>query len=275
VESATWNGRLYGVPFGINALTMYYNKDLFNKAGLNVPTTWDELRDAAKKLTTPTVNGILISAKPTEEGTFNFLPYVWSAGATAFDINNSGGIKALEFVASLVSDGSMSREVVNMSMDDVKNQFIAGNTAMMVNGPWQVAGIRQSVPNLNWGVSLIPKDREFAAGLDGENIGIIGNKNVDASLAFVNYIIRPDFQTTYFDILGISANKDVAAKQFPNDQIMQGFVNQQQYAHPRGPHPRWPEISDAISLAFNQVITRQKTAAEAAKIAQDAIDRIK
>ena len=74
----------------------------------------------------------------------------------------------------------------------------------------------------------------------------------------------------------ISADKDIAAKQFSDekDAIYKKFVDQLEYAQARGPLPEWPEVSDAISLAFNQVMTGEMEPADAAAEAQNTIDGI-
>ena len=88
----------------------------------------------------------------------------------SYDINNDNGIKALTLVKDLVDAGSMSKEVINWTQGDVMNQFISGNIAMMVNGPWQVPTMREQAPDLNWDVTLLPKDAEYASCLGGENL---------------------------------------------------------------------------------------------------------
>ena len=80
---------------------------------------------------------------------------------------------------------------------------------------------------------------------------------------------------SYIDAFGyIAARKDVAGGQFEGDELMKAFAAQMQYAQPRGPHPEWPSISDAISLAFNQVIVGTLSPADAAAAAQATIDGI-
>ena len=78
VNSCTLNGRLYGVPFGSNDLVLFYNEDMLKKAGVSVPTTWDELLDAAAKCSKDNVSGFAHSSLQNEEGTFNFLTWLWS-----------------------------------------------------------------------------------------------------------------------------------------------------------------------------------------------------
>jgi len=273
--SCKLNNKLYGVPFGSNCLALYYNKDMLTAANVKVPTTWDELRDAAKKLTTPRVKGFAFSALQNEEGTFGFLTWVWSTGTTSYQINNAQGIKALTFISDLVKDGSMPREAMNWTQGDTLHQFMPGNIAMMLNGPWQIPTLRKDAPNLNWDVALIPRDAVNVSGLGGENWHIINNNNVAASLEFIKYMTSPAVLRTYINEFGyIAARKDVATTQFQGDPIMTKFAEQVQYALPRGPHPRWPEISDAISLAFNEVMAQTSTPAQAAAKAQATIDRI-
>jgi multiple sugar transport system substrate-binding protein len=275
IASATLNGRLYGLPFGSNCLALYYRTDLFKAAGLSVPTTWDELKTDAKKLTTDKVFGLGVSALQNEEGTFQFMPWLWSTGATSFEINSAGGLKALNLYRDLIESGSMSKEVINWTQGDVMKQFISGNLAMMVNGPWQVPTMRKEAPDLKWDVALLPKDKEYASVLGGENFAIIKNNHVDASLAFLKFAASAKEVKSYINGFGyIASRRDVAENQFPNDPVMQTFAKAMQYAKPRGPHPRWPEISNAISTAFVSVIVGSASPQEAASKAQTTIDKI-
>lgn len=275
IASCMQEDKLYGIPFGSNCLGLFYNKDMLEAANVEVPTTWDELRDAAKALTKDNVSGMAFCCLQNEEGTFNFSPWLWSTGTDSFNINNEQGIKALTFVGDLVKDGSMSKEVINWTQGDVMNQFISGNVAMMINGPWQIPTMREEAPDLNWDVALIPKDEEYASALGGENFAVIDNENVDDSLEVINFLTSADEVASYIDDFGyIAARKDVAENQFQDDPQMRMFIDQMQYALPRGPHASWPEISDAISLAFNEVITETSTPADAAAKAQETIDSI-
>lgn len=273
IKSCSLDGALYGLPFGSNCLALYYNKDLMNDQ--KIPETWEELETTAKSLTTDTVSGLAFCAKQDEEGTFNFMPWLWSTGTDSFNINNEEGIKALSYIGNLVSEGAMSKECINWTQGDVMNQFISSNVAMMINGPWQVPEIRANAPDLNWDVALIPMDQEYASALGGENFAVIDNDNVDASLAFLEFVTSPEHLAGYLDSFGyIAARKDVAENQFTDDEMMKKFVEQMEYAQPRGPHAQWPEISDAISLAFNETITQTSSAEEAAAKAQNTIDQV-
>lgn len=274
-KSCTLDGKVYGIPFGSNDLALYYNEDMLNKAGVKPPQTWDELRAAAKKLTGNGVTGLGVSAPKTEEGTFQFMPWILSAGGDLTKINSPEGIKSFTMISDLVKDGSMSKEVMNWVQSDVLKQFMVGKIAMMFNGPWQVPTLQKDAPDLKWNVTLIPKDKQYASVLGGENWGVVNGKNVDATVKFLKYVTQVDVLKGYIGKFGyFPSRKDLASDpQFTGDPIYKVFIDELQYAQPRGPHPKWPELSNAVSQALQEVIAGVKTPEAAAKDAQEKIDK--
>ena len=274
VNSCTLDGKLYGVPFGSNDLVLFYNEDMLAAAGCKVPTTWDELLETAKACSNEKVSGFAHSALQNEEGTFNFLTWVWSTGATAYEMNSEGGIKALTQVKKMVDEGAMTQEAINWTQGDTMNQFISGNLAMMINGTWQIPTMRSEVPDLKWNVAPIPQDKVQASGLGGENYAVIAGGNEEAAIEFLKYATSKDVCLYMMNAMGyISSDSTIAEGQFEGDPVYQVFVDEMKYANARGPLPTWPQISDAISLAFNEVMTGGDPVASAEK-AQATIDSI-
>lgn len=275
VNSCTLDGKLYGVPFGSNCLLLFYNEDMLEAANCEVPTTWDELLEVAKACTTETVSGFAHCSLQNEEGTFNFLPWVWSTGATSYEINSEGGIKALTMIKDLVDSGAMTKEAINWTQGDTMNQFISGNLAMMINGTWQIPTMRSEAPDLKWNVAPIPIDKQQASGLGGENYAVIAGGNEDAAIEFLKFATSKEQCLFMMETMGyISPDSTIAEGQFEGDPIYEAFVEEMNYAYARGPLPEWPDISDAISLAFNEVMTGASTPEDAAAKAQATIDDI-
>ncbi len=275
VNSCTLNGRLYGVPFGSNDLVLFYNEDMLKEAGVSVPTTWNELLDAAAKCTKGNVSGFAHSSLQNEEGTFNFLTWLWSTGATSYEIGTANGIKALTQVQKMVQSGGMTVEAINWTQGDTMNQFISGNLAMMINGTWQIPTMRAEVPEMHWNVAPIPQDKVQASGLGGENYAVIAGGNEAAAIEFLKYATSKDVCLYMMEKMGyISSDSTIAEGQFGDDPVYKVFVDEMKYAGARGPLPEWPDISDAISLAFNEVMTGASTPKEAAAKAQATIDAI-
>jgi multiple sugar transport system substrate-binding protein len=155
VDASTYQGKLYGLQPVTNTIGLFYNKDILAKAGVTPPKTWDELKTAAKKLTSGKQYGIAFSAPANYEGTWQFLPFMWSNGGDEKDIATPQVAQALQLWVDLVKDGSASKSVVNWTQADVNDQFKAGNAALMVNGPWQFP-VLNADPKLHYDVVPIP-----------------------------------------------------------------------------------------------------------------------
>ena len=275
-KSAQLDGKTYGIPFGSNCLGLFYNKDMFEKAGVKEPPqTWDELRETAKKLTGNGVTGIGIAAPKSEEGTFQFLPWILAAGGEQTKLDSPEGVKAYSYLADLIKDGSMSKEVINWTQGDLPEQFKAKKIAMMIMGPWQLEPIKRDAPDLKFGVAMIPKDKQFSSVLGGENWGVVNGKNVDATLDFVKWVTAPEKVKSYISKFGyFPSRKDVAADpQFTATDDLKVFMQIMEVAQPRGPHAKWPQVSTGMFTALQESLTLSKTPEAAAKDGQALIDK--
>jgi len=254
-KSTLYNGKQYGVPLNSNCLALYYDKAALKAAGLKPPTTWDELRAAAKALTSGNRFGLAISAVKSEEGTFQYLPWFLSTGADVTKLNSAAGVKSMAFLRSLVTDKSMSQEVINWTQLDAEKQFATGRAAMMINGPWNLGTVKTDAPKLDFGIVNIPRDKQYSSVLGGENIAISKTANKAAAWKFVKFFASKEMLNKYNTAVGTFPPRSDAIG--PNDiwntdPLLAGFAEQLKTAMPRGPHPRWPEISNAISEALQK-----------------------
>src|SRR6266536_1812429 len=145
------------MPFDSNGLARFDDRESLDRAGGRVLAAWQAPRAAARKLTAPGRYGLAISAFQSEEGTFQFLPWLLSAGGDVDQIDSPAGVRALEFLRSLITDGSMSAEVIGWSQLDAQKQFSSGRTAMMINGPWNFRALERDSPKLAYGLAKVPR----------------------------------------------------------------------------------------------------------------------
>ncbi len=275
-KSTVYDGKNYGIPLGSNCLAIYYNEDMLAEAGVTPPQTWEELADAAAKLTQDGRYGLAISAPKNEEGTFQYLPWLLSAGATIDKLDSPEAIKSMEFLTSLVKNGSISQEVINWGQGGVEKQFALGKAAMMLNGPWNIGSVKKDAPDMKWNVIKVPKDKVYASVLGGENLGICKGANVEAAWKLLQFMATPEESEKFCIAMGyFSPRKDVSetSEYWKNDPVLRVFMDQLQYAMPRGPHPKWPEISNAISTALQEALTGTKSPADAMKDAQKKVKK--
>ena len=282
MESTMLDGKHYGIPFATNCTALYYNKDLFDEAGIDYPdenTTWDEFHEMAKALTKDGVSGFGNAATNTDEGTFQCLQWLYTAGGSYTDIED--GVDAYKLMQEMIEDGSWTKECVNWTQSDVNNNFMAGNLAMQQNGPWQIPGIEANAPDLNYGVTVLPKkdaDSEQATSiLGGENMGVVNKDDTSGAEAFLKYYDQTDVMVDAMKQYGSYPPKTEAAKDsyWTDDPIQKAFLTQIDTSIPRGPSASWPSYSSAIQTGFQEVMTSAKTPEQAAKDTQAAVDAVK
>lgn len=277
MASATLNDKIYGLPYASNCLAMYYDVDMLKNAGVAVPTTWSELKVAAKTLTVGNTYGFGFSAIGTEEGTFQTLPFLLSAGGNVNELDSEAGIEAFTLLSDMIKEGSVSKEVLNYTQGDQEKQFVAGNVAMVVQGPWIASNLKKDAPDKNWAVAMIPKadDGEYATTLGGENLAIIkDSESVDECWEFLSWFLGKDNNIEFCQQVNrFSPRSDVTAEEmWGDDAIMGVFSDSMKYAQARGPHPKWDEISTAFITALQETISGTKTAEAALKDAQVKVD---
>ena len=95
VSAATYEGKLYGLQPAANTIAIFYNKDVLAKAGVTPPTTWADLKSAAKKLTVGQQYGFAFNATADFEGAWQFLPPMWTNGGDETQLKDPKVAEAL------------------------------------------------------------------------------------------------------------------------------------------------------------------------------------
>ena len=235
------------------------------------PQTWDEFMEWAAALTNPDNNqyGITLLGERNETATFMWLPFVQQTGEDIDSLDSEGGRAALQLYVDLVENGYMSPEVVNYGFGDIPGQFMAGNAAMMINGPWVINSLEAETPDLEYTVAGVPypEDGEPANGLGGENFSIFANSDVqDCAWDFITFTQDPENIVDWYAGLGFLPSRDLPEEQttfWTEDPNMAVFLDQMQYARARGPLPNWPEVSEIVQLMLQEALTGQASVEEA------------
>lgn len=272
-SSVVYEGKTYGIPLNSNNLALYYNKQMLKDAGVEVPTDWASLKDVAKKTTKGDVKGIAISAVKSESATFQILPFVWQTGGDLKDYATSGAT-ALAYLRGLIDDGSMSEAVSNYTQEDARTQFITGKSAMMINGPWELATLTKDA-QFDWDVAPLPKDKRAATSMGGENVVVMnGAKQSDAAVKLAKFLTSAEGAKIYCDGSGqLSSRPDLQGKlKLSNDAKLKVFESQLADAHARAYGKDYPKISEAIQLSMQEALTGASTPEAAAKKAADSIN---
>lgn len=276
LSAGTYKGKVYGLAPTVNTIALFYNKDVLAKAGITPPKTWDELKADAKKLTVGSQYGFAVDANATYEGTWQFMPFMWSNGGDEKNIDTPETAQALQLWTDMVKDGSMSKSVVNWTQADVNDQFLAGKTAMMINGPWQIPALNAQT-KVKYGIAQIPvksASDTSVAPLGGEvwtvpNTGDSAKQKVAAKVveclnSSKNQLAMAKLR---FTIPSRTATANEFATEVPSEKV---FVDLVADARARTGElgPDWPKAATKIYTAVQSALTGQSSPTEALKNAQ-------
>jgi multiple sugar transport system substrate-binding protein len=273
VDATSYQGKLYGLAPVTNTIALFYNKDVLAEAGVQPPKTWDELKAAAKKLTKPGRYGIAFNANATYEGSWQFLPAMWTNGGDETDLTSPQNAEALQLWVDLVQSGSASKSVINWTQGDAKDQFVAGKAAMMVNGPWQIPAL-QTTPNVKWDVVQFPVNKVGqtpVAPLGGEAWTVPLNKDQAKQQKAADYVkcLNSDenelaWAKARFTLPTRTALLDQYVKEVPS---MKAFGEQVVNARARTGKlgDKWPDAAKVIYQAIQLALTGKSSPQDAFK----------
>jgi multiple sugar transport system substrate-binding protein len=280
LASVSFKGGVYGIPRGANTIALYYNADLFKAAGLDPakpPKTWDELYDTAKKLTNKEkgVYGLAFSAAASEEGTFQFLPWLQMAGGDYNKVNVPGGVQALALWKKFIDEGLASKDTLIRGQWDSTGTFNAGNAAMDISGPWELPRMSKDA-KFDYRVALlpVPKDgapRASALG-EGDNVIVANSKHPKEAFKFVEYMYEQ--MPRVWNEFGYMPAYPVKVDKPNYPQAYEVFNESMKFARNRGPSPDWAKVSKAIQTAIQTTLTGQSSPENALAAAQKSIDGV-
>ena len=159
-----FNGKDVGITWQFDQRAIYYRKDLLKKAGLPVPTTWDQFMTTAQKLTNPST-GMIGLAIPGKQGTFDtdqfYMTLVLQAGGSLADkdgkpsIDTPQQLAALNFEKQLV-DCCAAKGTPSWTFTEVLKQFEQGKAAMAFGPGFFANDITKNAPKLAPNVGVLP-----------------------------------------------------------------------------------------------------------------------
>ncbi|MFI7241049.1 extracellular solute-binding protein [Streptomyces qinglanensis] len=204
--STRFDGKTYAVPQVTDTLGLFYNKRLLKKAGVEVPTSFAELKKNAAKIKDKTGATALYLRG---DDPYWFLPYLYGEGGDLIDpehkkvtVDEKPGVRALATMKDLVD----SKAAVTDSSDGQENgikAFQDGDVAMIIDGPWDIALAREGKEfkngdkdTDNLGVAPVPAGSKAQGSPQGGwNLSVYaGTKNMRAAQEFAKYMSSAEVQ---------------------------------------------------------------------------------
>ncbi|NLA83690.1 MAG: extracellular solute-binding protein [Clostridiales bacterium] len=218
-EAMIWNGRTYGIPFRQDQPLLYYRSDL---VGDDLPSSWIDLAYTAKRIISENdIDYGLVFPGDITESTAAFLSSIWSffgaepdfeTGDIQFD--EAGMKSAWSLIKRMISDGTLSSDVLDMSPEECRAVMEAGNAAFMWNWSYATRILLDEDSPLygKIAVTTLPVSEENGGGGIISGYALVINKAtgfVSEAWNFIKFLISRENQEQLFDAGWIPANKSL------------------------------------------------------------------
>jgi multiple sugar transport system substrate-binding protein len=278
IETATYDGKVWGQPDSSDAAFIYYRTDKGGKA----PTTWQEVYKNAES-----TDGIVYQGAAYEGLTCDFLEIAYAAGGTVLSedgtkatFDSPENVKALQFMVDGLKQKAAPKAVTTYMEPESLAAFQTGKYTYMRNWPYAYA-LNEKAEKVKgkFEVSPLPQfEGGGKAGILGGHNSVISvySKNPGAALKLVEFIGSPEIQKQYavqFSLAPVRNDvyDDPAVKKaLPFSDQLKTAISQ---AKARPVSPVYPQISQAIYKNVNSALSGAKSPADAVKQAQADIEK--
>ncbi|MBX9243865.1 ABC transporter substrate-binding protein [Actinotalea ferrariae] len=270
----------YGLPLLVDNRSLFFNPTVLEEAGLEPPTTWDELRTVAAQVT-QREGGSLSRAGFSlgDPGLFNM--WLRQAGGSMFSedgtttaFNSPEGLEVLEFWQSILDDGTFE-----LGFGEGVDAFAEGDLVMKYDGPWALSGL--DAAEVEYGIvePVAGPDGDKAAGMGGFGLVIPeGAPNPEGAWEFIKWwTTQPENGVSFAEISGwIPANVEAANDPyFTDDPRYAAFIAAMDYATVRSRVAGASDVEGkALIPALQKFMAGDATAEEALAEAQRLGDQI-
>ena len=257
------NAKVYGLPIAASARAMYYNKEVFKKAGYDaLPATWADFKVAAEKIKATGVYPFGLQGKEIETDVY-FYYALWSYGGEIVKDGKSGlgsqaAVDAANLYKGMIDAGLTEPGVTSYAREDVQNLFKQGKVATVITAPFLSGQIKKEAPNLNYAVAAIPAGPSGAQGTYGVTDSIVMFKNSkvkDEAWKFLDFIFTTDMRTKFDKVEGFLPVNAAEAKDplFADNADLKVFTSLLPKARFAPVIPGWEDIAQTTSNALQTI----------------------
>lgn len=281
VEMYSYEGVQYGLPRDFDTIALFYNKDIFDAAGVEYPTdawTWDDFRATAEQLTDAD-NGIWGAGLQTswQENYYNF---IWqnegnllNEDRTACVVDEPAASEAFVYLTGFFTDELTPSIAIQQSNAVADTLFPAGQVAMMTGGSFRAGTYGAADANID--VAPMPQGKTRATAIHGlANVIWAGSKSPAASLELVKFLAGTEAETILGEsgatIPALAGHQDPWLQANP-DMNLQVFLDAVEYSE-KVPDPEvgfeWQiEIQGVVIKGWSGDIPAEEIGAQAAEAA--------
>jgi multiple sugar transport system substrate-binding protein len=227
---ATYEDRIYGVPLYADVSALFYNKDLFEQAGLDPdkpPTSLEELREYADAITAlgNDIKGYYLPGNCAGCNIFTVGPLMWASGAKIEatgpgdePLTGDGVKQVLQFARDMVKAGNVHEGAQAENGETFHLQFGSGKIGMMGTGNFNITLAREQNPDMNFGIGLLPGvSPGSSASFIGGDLVVIprGSERVADAVNFMKFLLSDEVQVeVYAKALNLTTRTDMVDNEY-------------------------------------------------------------
>ncbi|WP_086750170.1 extracellular solute-binding protein [Streptomyces scabiei] len=253
IKQAQYDGKTYGVPFVTDTLALVYNKELFEKAGVEAPKTWDDLKKAAATVKDKTgVDGYWGSTQAYYAQSFLYGDGTDTVDVAAkkITVNSAEAKKAYGTWLDLFDGKGLHKaDTTADAYAHIQDAFVNGKVASIIQGPWEITNFYKGEAfkdKANLGIATVPAGTSGKAGAPtgGHNLSVYAGSDKakqEASLKFINFMTSAKSQETIaLKNSTLPTRDDAYTTEVKADPGIAGYQTVLAAAQPR---PELPEYS--------------------------------
>ena len=285
-------GHTYLAPVNSMAFFLFYNKTMFKEAGIEPPTTWDELVEAAKALTVPEKNQYGITMSMSEQEASNgailsLYPLLYAQnGRTLVDgkytVETEGMENAMKLLETLSKNGSILPGTTTRSEFQIIEEFAAGNVGMVISHNGHINTVTNRDPNLEFGIVPLPSvDGKGTVELrhHGWDIGIAANsQHKEEAWKFISFLLNAEnVEAMCNEMLKVPAMYGISVNYLDKYPVVKDaidYMNEYEMVEELMAMPKSATCWVELTKAGSAVIQGTKTTEEALPEVQEAWNRI-
>ena len=265
---ALWNYNsvgedIYGLPVGYTTHVVYYNKDLFDAAGIEYPQagwTWKDLQEAAKKLTDKEKK-ITGFAFPGQPDPYDFEMYLWGNGTSYVDSKGKldGNLNSKKSIETFTMFQNMLKDGIAITTEGYGDtEMKTGRVGMLINGAWYLSAFEEA--GINYGVVEIPSfgDNPSASIVSSSGIAMSkDSKHKEAAFKFMEFWTGEQANKARLSFELPVLKSVVESEKLQEDPIKKVFYNMLEQSEGHTPTSfvteDWSKLSEDLSLVFEQI----------------------
>lgn len=269
LEEITWDQHVWTGPLNNSSIAVYYNTDMFERAGIAPPRkmeeawTWETFATNVSHVSSANTTGgrrpqgLLFGIGINEFASYAEMPWLWQTDGRVLrpdGMQASGYLDSPASVRGLTVFQDLYRRHQIVSVEEITEGFPSGKAASTITGPWNIQFYREIYPDLKFGIMPLPRDIKQVTPCGSWHMAITSQSNhPDEAWLFIDWMTGVEGSKNWYQATSNLPARHSTYRAFPEleEYPMSIFSDQVRYtARPRPVTPVYPVVTDAVAQAF-------------------------